>query len=533
MVCNVHIEFKRVQTWLFQVPRLAAMVGANALLGETIRFELYNLAKSGGNFWQLVPEANAGEYPVADVADPLCAYTDPACQDNPRTDAEQGILSRDGGHFEALFASEENADAFAKAASDLLRRKLPDLLFNISIGNRRLPPVTVALSAELPVLTPCQWSGRGLASTQISKGGEKPAVSIDAWHRWETAGRKKNDTSYDLASLLSSTTMLGDLRRAEDFGELAGSGYMAVVHADGNGMGSRVQGLSLAQKTELFHRNRVLLRRALKAAIDSECADWPSDQSAPLMLLMLGGDDLLVVCKAAIALPFVKELCLKFEGLQQEPVAPDRSKLLTLGIGVVIAKPTVPIHRLHAVAEHLASSAKRRFRGFSPEEDKRSVVDWAVYTTAWTEDPEVVRQKNWIRGTSANPRVLSRRPMDVSGKGLDSLQGLLDAAQKLEGAPRSQLRYLVEQLSKGQKLTELAFRELSSKARKALKTAGIEKENIWTDEDEAVGGQKFKLTSILDLVEVLEISRLGRAGSDRNRADASVEEGGDNRNEQE
>ena len=34
---RVYIEFQRVQTWLFAVPRLKAMVGANALLGEVLR----------------------------------------------------------------------------------------------------------------------------------------------------------------------------------------------------------------------------------------------------------------------------------------------------------------------------------------------------------------------------------------------------------------------------------------------------------------------------------------------------------------
>ena len=34
---RVYIEFQRVQTWLFAVPRLRTMVGANALLGEVLR----------------------------------------------------------------------------------------------------------------------------------------------------------------------------------------------------------------------------------------------------------------------------------------------------------------------------------------------------------------------------------------------------------------------------------------------------------------------------------------------------------------
>lgn len=41
----VKIEFQRVQTFLFAVPRLADIVGANALLGEVIRYELPQWAK--------------------------------------------------------------------------------------------------------------------------------------------------------------------------------------------------------------------------------------------------------------------------------------------------------------------------------------------------------------------------------------------------------------------------------------------------------------------------------------------------------
>lgn len=37
-VQRVHIELSRVQTWLFAVPRLRAMVGANALLGGNSHF---------------------------------------------------------------------------------------------------------------------------------------------------------------------------------------------------------------------------------------------------------------------------------------------------------------------------------------------------------------------------------------------------------------------------------------------------------------------------------------------------------------
>ena len=90
---KVHIEFQRVQSWLFSVPRLRAMVGANALLGEVLRVDLPNLACQAVR-WSLA--SVSVDYPAMDSEDPLKEY------DDPSADARAGILSRDGGHFEAI-----------------------------------------------------------------------------------------------------------------------------------------------------------------------------------------------------------------------------------------------------------------------------------------------------------------------------------------------------------------------------------------------------------------------------------------------
>jgi hypothetical protein len=110
--------------------------------------------------------------------------------------------------------------------------------------------------------------------------------------------------------------------------------------------------------------------------------------------------------------------------------------------------------------------------------EERSVVDWAVYTTSWVDDPEEERRRDWLRGSGEDRRVLSQRPLDVLVNGLNSLEGLLTGAQKLEGAPRSQLRYLVDQLPGGRVLSDLAFAELSEEARGALVKAGIG-DSLW------------------------------------------------------
>jgi len=489
---RVHIELKRVQTWLFAVPRLRAMVGANALLGKTLRVELPKLAREAGRGWALAPSTE--KYPAADSSDPLMNHDDPA------TAAMEGILSLDGGHFEAQFAS--GATAFANAAAQLLRTRLPGLRFRVDIDDNRLTTDQVQLSTELPVLAPCEWTGRGLASAIVEQGDDRPAVSLDVAQRHKAARDTEEGTAVDVASLLSYQTKLKTLKRPQDLEELVGDGYLALIHADGNGVGSDA-GEDESKRAVYFHRNRVLLRRAVQKAINKHC---PETGQAPLVLLMLGGDDLLLVCRAEIALPFVVTLCEALnEAQSNELQSNDNGVKLTLGVGVVIAKYTIPIHRLHEVAEQLASSAKRRFRGLvKAGSAKRSVVDWAVYSTAWVDDPEEVRRRDWLREGGNERRVLSRRPVDVLGERLDSLQGLTRGADQLTGAPRSQLRYLADQLPRGRALSELAFAELPREAREPLKNAGVSEP--W----QRAANNGPWLTSLLDLVEIFEIERLGR-----------------------
>ncbi len=484
---RVHIEFSRVQTWLFAVPRLRAMVGANALLGETLRVALPRLARETGRGWMLAPNNEA--YPSADENDPLEDHDDPAA------DAKDGIVSRDGGHFEAQFAS--GADTFADAAGQLLRSSLPGLRFRVSIDREPRIKSQALLSTELPVLAPCEWTGRGLASAIVEQGDDRPAVTLDVAQRDEAARRTKDGTAVDVASLLSAKTKLQKLERAQELKKLVGDGYLALIHADGNGVASGLgKDKSDSERALFFHGNRVLLRRAVKRAVDEHC---PDNGPAPLIPLMLGGDDLLLVARAEIALPFVVTLCAELDALQKETTG----FKLTLGVGVVFAKHTIPIHRLHEVAEQLASSAKRRFRGFKDDEAKRSVVDWAVFSTAWVDDPEDVRRRDWLRGSGNDLRVLSQRPVDVLGETrIDSLQGLVRGAGQLARAPRSQLRYLVEQLSRGPALSKLAFAELPQEAKEPLAEAGVKEP--WRRAGNA------SITALLDLVEIAEIGRLGR-----------------------
>lgn len=147
---------------------------------------------------------------------------------------KDGILACDGGHFEAQFAS--GADVFADAAAQLLRSGLPGLRFRVSVDGKPRTKSQVHLSTELPVLAPCEWTGRGLASDVVTRGNpndedyEQHAVSLDVAARDIVGERAATGSSLDLASLFSSETKLKTLERAHELKQLVGNEYLALIH---------------------------------------------------------------------------------------------------------------------------------------------------------------------------------------------------------------------------------------------------------------------------------------------------------------
>jgi hypothetical protein len=205
---------------------------------------------------------------------------------------------------------------------------------------------------------------------------------------------------------------------------------------------------------------------------------------------MLGGDDLLLVCGARYALPFVVAYA---EALAKLPLAD--GKPLTIGAGVAIAKETFPFFRLHAIAEALADSAKQRYRA---DPSLGSVVDWHITTNAWVDDPIAERRMESL----APGAVLSLKPYPVLGP--QSLAHLIAAAKSLTQSKqlaRSQLRALVETLREGQKLGELAWYELPKGTRELLSGA-LERNTPWQ-----LQSGDMRLTDLPDLVELYELLR--------------------------
>ena len=400
----------------------------------------------------------------------------------------------------------------------------------------------------------------------------KPGYTV----RWEEDGAEKEYV--DVCPL----PLHGDPNAfiaPRDFDRLARDGsYMAVIHADGNMVGDRQRALNSESKSKadtpvpvhaeaafklwfeaetkvecFFHCMRKAVRQALCEALwrtfnpkkqDHGYFPGPLEsgkpRARPYQLMMLGGDDLLLVCRARNALDFVRHYA---RALARRPL--DGGMPLGIGAGVVISQPSLPFHRLHHLADALAGSAKRLVRGLREywaadkglEVARFSAVDWMVCTNAWADDPAQARAVDRLRfeivGSPPLDLALSCKPYwvldegaEVFGKAaaagaklwsLDRLRGGADKLQrklKRGDAARSQLKSLPGAMRAGFHAGLLAFEDLPGETREGLNAAGIG-ETPWLNasgkpmamQDQ---GDSLALTRVLDLVEVFEIVRLGR-----------------------
>ncbi|TDC84519.1 hypothetical protein [Actinomadura sp. 7K507] len=157
--------------------------------------------------------------------------------------------------------------------------------------------------------------------------------------------------------------------------------WVAVVHADGNGMGKIFQGFArmMADRGVTRANDYAASLRGLSEGVD-ECAreafrsafgelrskKWSADTTEPPVLpLILGGDDLTVVCDGELALPFARRYLEEFTQLAAEHdnirgVLEHVDGLRGLGAcaGVAIVKRHYPFHSAVHLAEELTDEAK-------------------------------------------------------------------------------------------------------------------------------------------------------------------------------
>lgn len=187
--------------------------------------------------------------------------------------------------------------------------------------------------------------------------------------------------------LFENISGLKDFRTEEllfNTDDLKGS-WMAVIHADGNGLGTIIQNMNGALKD----KNDEEVKRAFKTfsnAIDistkkaaqnvfKEMGIQKEGKAFPIRPIILGGDDITIIIRADLALDFAQKFLEEFETqtekefsfLKNQYQIDGFEKGITACAGIAFVKKSYPFHYAVDLAEKLCGDAKNFVKGKTDE----------------------------------------------------------------------------------------------------------------------------------------------------------------------
>jgi len=510
-VCLVSFDTDRVKDYVFATPDLKKIRGGSALLEilnkedicrivrdtcRTASYEIPNghIITGGGTAMVRVPTADLAEQVIVAVER---AY---------RQMTVNGTIT---GAYLEIPEVDLHTEAFGQRVVELGAR-----LRRIKDGKGYEPAVPLAA-----YLRQCNACGRYPAfRLDPDEPGQTLCRSCWKKHNWNRTGRNLFHSQFEqfIGERKEAGQIWAKFSFPEDLHDIGcvsrPPGYVGFIFADGNRMGSMLRKMP---DFSSYHRFATgldeLVRRVTCSALLNVFVE-PRRDIAPFEILLMGGDDLMLIVAADAALDVALAITESFEAqakqLAGEVGLPDH---LSLSAGVVIAHEKFPIQTMHDLASDLLKRAKRA----SCELDHVGTIDFMVVTEAATAGVDAIRSHVLTDETFIVPAsrgqefLLTERPYTV-----DQLRKLLHYAGRFKRTfPRASLQAMYEALflSKIQAqlvtLTTLARakREQRELAWEFFREFKVSQESLPWREDKKQAGRFF--TPLGDLVEIYPFVR--------------------------
>ena len=143
-----------------------------------------------------------------------------------------------------------------------------------------------------------------------------------------------------------------------------GNDWIAIIHADGNGLGRVVQ--QIGHDKEKYKKFSYNLNEATKlsaqAAFKAVEQSFESSKRIPIRPVVLGGDDMTVIIRGSLGIDYVKTYLEAFEDNTKRllhALLPDDMEYLTACAGIAFIKSSYPFYYGYGLAEELCSEAKK------------------------------------------------------------------------------------------------------------------------------------------------------------------------------
>lgn len=463
----VVVDTTQIQPYIFGSNRLRENVGASYLVDMA----------TGDWAFQAVRDAA----PIRNNIGPENTLRDEAS-------IEQGlqaeVLYAGGGNFVVLFDHIDKAKSFQTSLSrrvleeapglqlviaqqeldlhkDELRKRLEEVWRMLDVQKRKR--VWPAPLLGLSVTAACRSTG--LPATGIVEGirGESGYLASDEIRAKAFVARPQHGPTSLADQRLQKIIRLPEgFTYPADFEDLGGTvgeySYIAIVHADGDGMGQRIHEISKeVQSLRNFSRGvQQAAVSSLQAVVNKlpwQILDLTKDKYGrsyiPFRPIVFGGDDVTFVCDGRLGLSLATAYLHEFE---QQTAAAHLGKDgggLTACAGVVIVKSHYPFARAYALAAKLTGSAK----SYRREKDiSGSCLDWHFALSGLGGSIEEIRAREYTvdEGELAlRPVTLADNPVQAEHAWPVVRRGIQAFQQEQWAGRRNKIKVLRDALREG------------------------------------------------------------------------------------
>jgi len=330
----------------------------------------------------------------------------------------------------------------------------------------------------------------------------------------------------------------------KEFSEIAGSErqYLAIIHADGNGLGRMFMEAGQAaldaklsdQMSEwLFNNLSEKVSDGTRNAVEHAMAALEGER--PLLPLVLAGDDVTLVCRADLGLTFVHAFlnafrdemgeCLQalradasWKDLPKEVQAAIPEKL-TAGAGIVYSAFHYPFSLAYELCEDVCKLAKTTAKKMAGDV---AVAPSAVAFVRIVGSSSPTKFEGLLESTHGGPgkRILTANPYFVDGGNGPQLNDLIEVERIAQKLPSSTLREIVNlQRTDYDRVPEAVRRMLEVADGKSKDKLGQQFATAWrrlcqrqapsedaTWQDLMLAAPESKSSPFLDLVSLLALN---------------------------
>ena len=352
----VSFDTDRIKEYVFATGKLKEIRGASAILDELNRLDMVEKAEEFGAE-KIFANGGSGMFIVPETSAEALIH---AVEKDYRLRTQTGSITS---------ATMELPDNFAD--QDTFRDCLQTLAYRLRV--KKDENILHQTILTHPFLRTCDSCGEQYANQTTEPEGELLCGSCENKREKNreiqkdiegiTSGEAEEDTDYKLwyrllGELARNGYEMTGKNRPENFGDLGEmsdpKNYMGLIYADGDNMGRALERLKNLDEVKKF--SKVVDKAVYQAVHDTIFTDLRfGDKYFPFDILMLGGDDLVMVTTAHKAIEVSMKIVKRFSEITEECWG----ERLTLSAGVAIAHANFPFSSLLTLSEKALKFSKK------------------------------------------------------------------------------------------------------------------------------------------------------------------------------